>query len=85
MVILEQKRERVMQIGERVRVVTSVIVYHHPQHKKQPFDLQGLEGEIVDILKEYQGRPISANLPILVQFEPKFKAHLRDNELEILS
>lgn len=85
MVILEQKRERVMQIGDRVRVVTSVIVYHHPQHKKQPFDLQGLEGEIVDILKEYQGRPISANLPILVQFEPKFKAHLRDNELEILS
>ena len=50
MVILEQKRERVMQIGDRVRVVTSVIVYHHPQHKKQPFDLQGLEGEIVDIL-----------------------------------
>jgi len=84
MVILEQKRERVMQIGDRVRVVTSVIVYHHPQHKKQPFDLHGLEGEIVDILKEYQGRPISANLPILVQFEPKFKAHLRDNELEIL-
>ena len=68
-----------------MRVVTSVIVYHHPQHKKQPFDLHGLEGEIVDILKEYQGRPISANLPILVQFEPKFKAHLRDNELEILS
>lgn len=85
MVILEQKRERVMQIGDRVRVVISVIVYHHPQHKKQPFDLQGLEGEIVDILNEYQGRPISANLPILVQFEPKFKAHLRDNELEILS
>jgi hypothetical protein len=85
MVILEQKRERVMQIGDRVRVVTSVIVYHHPQHKKQPFDLQGMEGEIVDIIKEYQGRPISANLPILIQFEPKFKAHLRDNELEILS
>ena len=85
MVSLEQKRERVMQIGDRVRVVTSVIVYHHPQHKKQPFDLQGMEGEIVDIIKEYQGRPISANLPILIQFEPKFKAHLRDNELEILS
>ena len=85
MVSLEQKRERGMQIGDRVRVVTSVIVYHHPQHKKQPFDLQGMEGEIVDIIKEYQGRPISANLPILIQFEPKFKAHLRDNELEILS
>lgn len=85
MVSLEQKRERVMQIGDRVRVVTSVIVYHHPQNRKQPFDLQGMEGEIVDIIKEYQGRPISANLPILIQFEPKFKAHLRDNELEILS
>lgn len=85
MVTVEQKRERVMQIGDRVRVVTSVIVYHHPQNKKQPFDLQGMEGEIIDILTEYEGRPISANLPLLVEFEPKFKAHFREAELELIS
>lgn len=74
-----------MQIGDRVRVSTSVIVYHHPEHKKEPFDLKGLEGEIIDILREWQGRPISANLPILVKFEGKFRAHFRENELELLS
>lgn len=84
-VILGQKRERVMQIGDRVRVVTSVVVYHHPEHKKQAFDLQGMEGEILEIMKEWQGRPISANLPVLVKFNPKFRAHFRENELEIIS
>lgn len=83
-VILGQERERVMQIGDRVRVVTSVIVYHHPEHKKQAFDILGMEGEIVDIVKEWQGRPISANLPVLVKFGPKFKAHFREQELELI-
>ncbi|WP_034935029.1 ferredoxin-thioredoxin reductase variable chain [Gloeocapsa sp. PCC 73106] len=74
-----------MQIGDRVRVVTSVVVYHHPEHKKQAFDLQGMEGEIITIMKEWEGRPISANLPVLVKFDSKFKAHFRENELELLS
>lgn len=85
MVTLEQERETVMQIGDRVRVVTSVIVYHHPEHRKQPFDLKGMEGEIVEIITEYEGRPISANLPLLVQFQPRFKAHFRETELELIS
>mgnify|MGYP005839726101 CR=1 FL=1 len=85
MVTLEQERETVMQIGDRVRVVTSVIVYHHPEHRKQPFDLKGMEGEIVEIITEYEGRPISANLPLLVQFPPRFKAHFRETELELIS
>jgi len=85
MVSLGSKREKVMQIGDRVRIATSVVVYHHPQHKKEPFDLQGIEGEVIEIVKEWHGRPVSANLPILVQFESNFRAHFRENELELLS
>ncbi len=74
----------VMKVGDRVRVKDSVIVYHHPEHKGQAFDLKGEEGEVVGIATEWQGRPVSANLPILVKFSKKFKAHLRENELEII-
>ncbi len=74
----------VMKVGDRVRVKESVVVYHHPEHRGQAFDLKGSEGEISAIVTEWQGRPVSANLPLLVQFSKKFKAHLRDNELEII-
>ncbi len=73
-----------MKIGDRVRVCESVIVYHHPQHKKEAFDLKGMEGEVIEIITEWQGRPVSANLPYLVQFDKKFKAHFRDPELEVI-
>jgi hypothetical protein len=84
MVQLEEKQIN-MKVGDRIRVTQSVVVYHHPQHKKESFDIQGMEGEIIDIITQWQGRPISANLPILVQFEKKFKAHLRDNEIEVIN
>lgn len=70
-------------VGSRVRVAQSVVVYHHPQHRNQPFDLQGQEGEVVDVVKEWHGKPISANFPFLIKFEGKFKAHLQAHELEI--
>lgn len=73
-----------MKVGDRIRVKDSVVVYHHPDHRGKSFDLQGTEGEVVDIVTQWQGRPVSANLPILVQFSKKFKAHLRENELEII-
>ena len=73
-----------MKIGDRVRVMESVIVYHHPQHKKQAFDLKGMEGEIIEIVTNWQGRPVCANLPILVKFENRFRAHFRDNEVEVI-
>ncbi|MFN9175496.1 MAG: ferredoxin-thioredoxin reductase variable chain, partial [Synechocystis sp.] len=41
----------------------------------------GQEGVIVAFLTEWQGRPISANLPVLVQFDKRFKAHFRDDEV----
>lgn len=73
-----------MQVGDRVRVQTSVIVYHHPNHRNQPFDIQGFEGEITALANEWKGQAISANYPYLVKFDQKFRAHLRESELEKL-
>jgi hypothetical protein len=71
-----------MQVGDRIRVKESVIVYHHPEHRNQPFDIKGLEGEVVEVLREWQGRPVSANYPFIVKFGPKFRTHLNDFEIE---
>ena len=76
---------KVMKAGDRIRVKESVIVYHHPENRNQPFDIKGLEGEVINVVTEWQGRPVSANLPIYVKFSKRFKAHLRENELELLS
>jgi hypothetical protein len=73
-----------MKVGDRVRVTASVVVYTHPEHKKEPFDIKGLEGEVIGIMTEWQGRPVSANLPIQVKFSKKFRAHLREDELEVV-
>lgn len=73
-----------MKVGDRVRVTKSVIVYTHPEHRKEAFDVQGLEGEVVAIVTEWQGRPVSANLPLQVQFDKKFKAHFREDELSLI-
>lgn len=71
-----------MNIGDRVKVIESVIVYHHPEHKTGGFDIKDMEGELIEIITEWQGRPVSANFPYLVKFNKKFKAHFKDNELE---
>lgn len=80
----QKETQEFMKIGDRIRVKESVIVYHHPEHRSQPFDIKGLEGEIIGIINEWQGRPVSANLPIQVKFDKKFKAHFRDNEVELV-
>ncbi len=71
-------------VGTRVRVKESVIIYHHPEHRNEGFDIKGMEGEVVSLLDEWEGRPVSANFPVYVKFSPKFKAHLRDTELEVI-
>lgn len=73
-----------MKVGDRVRVKESVIVYHYPSHRNEPFDIKGYEGEVSAFASEWHGKPISANFPILIKFEGKFKAHLRENELELI-
>lgn len=77
--------KELMKVGDRVRVKESVLVYHHPEHRNQPFDLQGQEGEVVGNAQDWHGKTISANFPILVKFTKKFKVHLRENELELIS
>jgi hypothetical protein len=71
-------------IGDRVRVSQSVVVYHHPEHRNSAFDLKGQEGEVISVVKEYHGKPISANFPYLIKFGGKLRAHLQAHELEKL-
>ena len=73
-----------MQVGDRVRVKESVMVYHNTEHRNQPFDIKGLEGDVKAIIKDWQGREVSANYPIYVKFDKKFSAHLHESELEKL-
>lgn len=69
-------------VGSRVRVAESVIVYHHPEHRNEAFDLKGQEGEVLQVIRELHGKPVSANLPYLIKFGKKFRAHFHQNELE---
>ncbi len=74
-----------LTIGTRVRVKISVIIYTHPEHKNAAFDAMGLEGEVIGLMTEWHGRPVSANLPYLIRFTPKFKAHFTEYELEAIA
>ncbi|MDX2228625.1 MAG: ferredoxin-thioredoxin reductase variable chain [Leptolyngbyaceae cyanobacterium bins.349] len=69
-------------VGDQVRVKESVVVYHHPDHRNDAFDLKGQEGEVIQIVKELNGQPISANFPYVIKFTKKFRAHLQAHELE---
>jgi hypothetical protein len=70
-----------MQAGDRVAVCRSVVVYNHPQHRGVPFDMEGQQGEVVQVLSDWKGRPISPNLPVIVAFG-KYRAHFRADELQ---
>ncbi len=69
-----------MQAGDQVRVCRSVVVYNHPQHRGEAFDMEGQQGEVLDVLNDWKGRPISPTLPVVVVFG-KFRAHFREDEL----
>jgi hypothetical protein len=74
-----------MQVGDRVRVSTSVVIYHHPKHRGQAVDIVHQEGTIDKIATEWKGRPISANFPLVVKFDlDKLRAHMRSDELETI-
>ena len=72
-----------MQTGDRVSVTSSVVVYTHPEHRGQPFDLEGQEGQVVNVINDWKGRPISPTLPVVVALG-KFRAHFRADELTTL-
>ncbi|MEB3322267.1 MAG: ferredoxin-thioredoxin reductase variable chain [Synechococcaceae cyanobacterium] len=71
-----------MQAGDRVTVSSSVVVHNHPQHRGEPFDLQGQQGEVVQVLHDWKGRPISPTLPVVVAFG-RYRAHFRLEELRL--
>jgi hypothetical protein len=71
-----------MQAGDRVTVCQNVVVYNHPQHRGEAFDLEGQQGEVVQVLSDWHGRPISPNLPVIVAFG-RYKAHFRMEELTV--
>jgi hypothetical protein len=73
-----------MKVGDRVRVKESVIIYHHPKHRNEPFDAKGMEGEVRAIIQDWRGRPVSANYPVQVKFTKRFKSHFRSDELELV-
>ena len=69
-----------MQPGDKVVVSTSVVVFNHPQHRGESFDMEGSEGEVFKVLDDWKGRPISPTLPVVVAFV-RYKAHFRADEL----
>lgn len=61
-----------------------------PKHKAG-LNLEGMEGTVLDIVTEYNGKELSANLPVKVQFalpaedggkEGKAICHLAESEVE---
>ena len=79
-----------MKVGDRVRVKAPLTLFNHPHHRNKPHNIEGMEGVISEILTDWQGRPISANYQIVTSFEVEgakrpFKAHLHEDELEIIS
>jgi hypothetical protein len=72
-----------MQPNDRVKVSSSVVVFTHPAHRGSAFDLEGQEGEVLQVLNDWKGRPISPTLPVVVAFG-KFRAHFRADELTLV-
>ena len=69
-----------MKAGDKVTVDASVVVFNHPEHRGEAFDMKGQNGEVVSVLDDWKGRPISPTLPVIVAFG-RFKAHFRADEL----
>lgn len=76
-------RDQFMQAGDQVRVSSNVVVFTHPEHRGAAYDMQGQQGEVVQVLEDWKGRPISPNLPVIVAFG-RFRAHFRAEELSPL-
>jgi hypothetical protein len=72
-----------VQVGDRVCVTTAVKVFHHPAHRGQSFNIEGMEGEVVEVIADWHGRTISPNYPVVVVFEGKFRVHLSPEELTV--
>jgi hypothetical protein len=81
--------EKEIPAGSKIRVVGKLIVYHVPKVKE--LNLEGMEGEVKDVVSNYKGTTISANLPLKCEFvtevegkSVKFFAHLKSDEVETI-
>eukprot|EP00210_Caulerpa_lentillifera_P005661 g5414.t1 len=81
-----------LKAGLRVRVVTSIVVYHVPK-SKQGLDLEGMEGDLIADVRHVAGQELTPNYPWKVQFQrippdggkpSKFFVHLKPEELEVV-
>mmetsp|Transcript_5524 Transcript_5524/g.7755 ORF Transcript_5524/g.7755 Transcript_5524/m.7755 type:complete len:105 (-) Transcript_5524:2187-2501(-) len=71
--------------GAKVRVRSSVIMYHIPSKRGEEVDAKGLEGEVQKTTLERDGIPLTLNRPVLVKFtKPRFSGHFAEDELEPL-
>jgi hypothetical protein len=83
--------------GDRVKVISDVVVYHVPKWKDQGIALKDKVGKVIGFCDMYRGEPITANYPIVVEFMTpddgdqeekgkgkgsKFTCHLAAEELE---
>ena len=69
-----------MQPGNKAVVTSSVVVYNHPLHRGEAFDMEGREGDVISVLKEWKGRPTRPTLPVLGAFG-RDEAHFRGEKI----
>lgn len=74
------------EVGQRVRVSASIIMYHYPTKRNEAFDVQGLEGIIQKDITMKDGVQLTATAPFFVKFldHAKFKAHFSEDEIELI-
>ncbi|KAL0044818.1 hypothetical protein WJX82_010489 [Trebouxia sp. C0006] len=78
-----------VKAGDKLKVKESRIIYHSPKHK-EGLDLNGMEGELMEVIEKYQGKQLSANLPYKTLFmipkddgkDQKLIAHLAAGEFD---
>jgi hypothetical protein len=83
--------EKQVVAGTRIRVRHDgpLKVFHVP--KNPELDINGMEGEVKDVVTTFKGKPISATLPYKVQMvltrgeeSRKFFVHLKEDEFEVV-
>ena len=52
--------------GQKVKVTSSVTVFHAPKAPKEGLQLQGREGTVVKDVSHFKGKVLSPNFPIKV-------------------
>ena len=82
----EVEKKPAFEVGQRVRVARSIIMYHMSGKRNQPVDVQGMEGTVTKDVSYKDGVEMSANCPFIVSFDdpPRFRAHFSENELEAI-